>query len=113
MDSARRKLSNSSLHSLYAGANQVQTRERQWKRRITMWNLDKNIKDSDMKAMLRVELQRRLYEGKETAFFLHGRPVPSKKLERFVRRKSLSNDQILACSTREFYPEPKPLTPTT
>ncbi|KIN01170.1 hypothetical protein OIDMADRAFT_145279 [Oidiodendron maius Zn] len=70
--------------------------ERQYKRRIALWNLDKNIKDSDMKVMLRVQLQRRNQEGKETAFYLHGRPVPHQKLERYLRRKALSEADIMS-----------------
>jgi hypothetical protein len=79
-------------------------RERQYKRRIALWNLDKNIKDSDMKVMLRVQLQRRNQEGKETAFYLHGRPVAHQKLERYLRRKALSENEIMAWNMRESRP---------
>jgi hypothetical protein len=68
-----------------------------------MWNLDKNIKDSDMKVMLRVQLQRRNQEGKETAFYLHGRPVAHQKLERYLRRKSLTEADIMSYNSRESH----------
>lgn len=56
-----------------------------------------------MKAMLRVQLQRRHQEGKETTFYLHGRPVAHKKLERYLRRKVLTEDDIMACNMRESF----------
>lgn len=54
-----------------------------------------------MKVMLRVQLQRRNQEGKETAFYLHGRPVPHQKLERYLRRKALSEADIMSWNMRE------------
>lgn len=65
-----------------------------------MWNLDKNIKDSEMRVMLCLQLQRS-YEGKESEFYLHGRPVPDVKLERYLRRKALSENDILSWNMRE------------
>jgi len=35
-------------------------RERQYKRKILAWKLDKNIKDSDKKVVLRKQLKRKL-----------------------------------------------------
>jgi hypothetical protein len=57
-----------------------------------------------MKVMLRVQLQRRNQEGKETAFYLHGRPVAHQKLERYLRRKALSENEIMAWNMRESRP---------
>jgi hypothetical protein len=79
-------------------------RERQYKRRITQWNLDKNIKDSDMKVMLRMQLKRKNEQGKESEFTIHGRPVQAQKLERYVRRKGLSNSEIMSFNIRKFSP---------
>ncbi|PSS18495.1 hypothetical protein M430DRAFT_276007 [Amorphotheca resinae ATCC 22711] len=70
--------------------------ERQYKRRIALWNLDKNIRDSEMKAMLRLQVQRKNEQGKQSIFYIHGRPVENKKLERYVRRKGLSEADIMA-----------------
>jgi hypothetical protein len=51
-------------------------RERQYKRKIAAWKLDKNIKDADMKVMLRKQLKRKLEDGKESEFEVNERAVP-------------------------------------
>jgi hypothetical protein len=69
--------------------------DRQYKRKIAAWKLEKNIKDADMKVMLRKQLKRKVEEGKESEFFVNGRPVPPQKMNRFVQRKSFTKDKIL------------------
>ena len=69
--------------------------ERQYKRKIAAWKLEKNIKDADMKVMLRKQLKRKAEDGKESEFFINGRPVPPQKMDRFVQRKSVTEDMIL------------------
>ena len=60
--------------------------ERQYKRKITEWRLDKNVKDDEMRAILLMQEARRK-EGKGSAFYVRGRLVSSKKTERFRQRK--------------------------
>jgi hypothetical protein len=69
--------------------------ERQYKRKIAAWKLEKNIKDADMKVMLRKQLKRKVEDGKESEFSVNGRPVPPQKMNRFVQRKSVTQDTIL------------------
>lgn len=59
--------------------------DRQWKRKIGQWKLEKNIKAKDKSVMVRKKLQREAEEGKTTAFVLNGRAVEDHKLERFLR----------------------------
>jgi hypothetical protein len=70
--------------------------ERQYKRKIADWKLDKNIKDPDMRIILRKQLKRKLESGKDSEFTINGRPVPPEKMSRFVIRKALAQEEILA-----------------
>jgi hypothetical protein len=76
-------------------------RERQYKRKIATWKLDKNIKDADMKVMLRKQRKRKLEEGKESKFEVNGRPVPPQKINRFVQRKEMTDEEIPAEEMRK------------
>ena len=55
-----------------------------------------------MKVMLRMQLKRKNEQGKESEFTIHGRPVQAQKLERYVRRKGLSNSEIMSFNIRKF-----------
>ena len=78
-------------------------RERQYKRKVTAWKLDKNIKDADMKVMLRKQLKRKLEDEKESEFTLNGRPVPSQKMCRYVQRKGITDEEILGEQMRKSH----------
>jgi hypothetical protein len=57
-----------------------------------------------MKVMLRKQLKRKL-EGKESEFYLHGRPVPPQKMSRFIQRKGITYDEIIQEQMRKFLPK--------
>ena len=61
-------------------------RERQYKRKISFWRLDKNIKESEMRAILAVR-DSRIARGKQSVFYVRGRRVDPAKIDRFARRK--------------------------
>ncbi|APA11329.1 hypothetical protein SS1G_11575 [Sclerotinia sclerotiorum 1980 UF-70] len=67
---------------------------RQYKRRIEQWKLDKNIKESDMRIILRKDLKRK-HEGKKSEFKISGRDVEPQKIERFAQRKKMTEESIL------------------
>ncbi|KAG4433124.1 hypothetical protein IFR05_011391 [Cadophora sp. M221] len=69
--------------------------DRQYKRRIAAWGLEKNIKDGDMRVMLRKQAKRKLELGKDSEFLLNGRPVKSQRLGKYVQRKKIQEDQFL------------------
>lgn len=75
--------------------------ERQYKRKILHWGLDKNIKESDMKYVLQKQLKRKLESGKDTESTINGRLVPPQKMQRFTQRKGISNNDILMYQTGE------------
>jgi hypothetical protein len=63
-------------------------RERQYKRRIKDWGLDKNFKNCEMKAIVRKQ-QRRTAEGKKSVFEVKGRQVEPSIIERAQKRYGL------------------------
>ncbi|CAG8971816.1 hypothetical protein HYALB_00001927 [Hymenoscyphus albidus] len=70
---------------------------KQYKGRLKAWGFDKkNIKDADMRVMLRKQPKRKIDDGKETEFFLNEKQVPPVKMNCFVKRKKLDDDMIAA-----------------
>ncbi|KAL9618015.1 MAG: hypothetical protein Q9204_008440, partial [Flavoplaca sp. TL-2023a] len=67
--------------------------ERQYKRRITEWQLDKNVKDEEMRAIIAVEAIR-IRQGKKSTFHVRGRRVDRKKIDRFVQRKRIDRNAL-------------------
>ncbi|CAD6443809.1 9bfe5c77-07d6-4a65-91cb-700e6146b374 [Sclerotinia trifoliorum] len=67
---------------------------RQYKRRIEQWKLDKNIKENDMRVILRKDLKRKR-EGKKSEFKISGRDVEPQKIERFAQRNKTTEESIL------------------
>lgn len=67
------------------------SRQRQLKRRITEWHLNKNVKDFEMRNLLRKQ-SRHLSRGKKSIFFIRGRQVDHRKIERFSRRKNVKEN---------------------
>ncbi|KAF7922039.1 uncharacterized protein EAE98_008250 [Botrytis deweyae] len=67
---------------------------RQYKRRIEQWKLIKNIKENDMRVILRKDLKRKR-EGKNSEFRINGREVEPKKIQRFAQRYKVTEESIL------------------
>ncbi|KAL8917257.1 MAG: hypothetical protein Q9208_008033 [Pyrenodesmia sp. 3 TL-2023] len=63
--------------------------ERQYKRRISEWRLDKNVKDDEMRAIITLEAER-IQHGKASIFYVRDRRVDPQKIKRFARRKKLN-----------------------
>jgi hypothetical protein len=59
--------------------------ERQYKRRIGKWGLDKNVKKSEMRAIVRKQ-QSRIGDDKESAFRVRGREVEPLKIQRWMKQ---------------------------
>ena len=64
--------------------------ERQYKRKINKWRLDKYVKDEEMRAIVTRKTERQ-QQGKESAFFVRGRLVEPRKIDRFCLRKGIRN----------------------
>ncbi|KAH8893868.1 hypothetical protein GQ53DRAFT_644865, partial [Thozetella sp. PMI_491] len=59
--------------------------EKQYKTYFKRWRLKKNVTADEMKAIARVR-SRRLANGKQTDFWVRGKPVPDLKIDRFISR---------------------------
>jgi hypothetical protein len=73
----------------------MSTREKQYKTKISQWRLDKKVKDGEMKAIVRKQAKRKL-EGKDSGFRVRGRAVEPKKIERYKKRKNVSEEALLS-----------------
>lgn len=62
---------------------------RMFKQRIRAWKLDKNNKEHEMKAILRIT-ERRKSMGKDTVCHLRGRIVNSAEIRRYFNRKGMT-----------------------
>ncbi|CAO1597792.1 hypothetical protein XANCAGTX0491_001587 [Xanthoria calcicola] len=67
--------------------------ERQYKRRISDWHLDKNVKDKEMRTIIAVDAMR-LRQGKKSTFHVRGRLIDRKKIDRFVQRKRIDRGAL-------------------
>lgn len=66
-----------------------------YKTRINKWRINKRIKTSEIKAMARKRFKRRIEEGKESAFRFRGRDVNSQELNNHLKRKGISEDELM------------------
>lgn len=64
--------------------------ERQYKRRISEWRLDKNVKDDEMRAIIAIEAER-IQHGKASIFYVRDRRVDPQKLNVSLGERSPIN----------------------
>lgn len=64
-------------------------REKQYKDRLSSWNVRKNIKAKEVNIMVRKQ-EKRATRGKKTVFRLAGQKVDTKRIARFQRRHGAS-----------------------
>ncbi|KAL8724427.1 MAG: hypothetical protein Q9181_006828 [Wetmoreana brouardii] len=84
--------------------------ERQYKRRISEWHIDKNIKDYEMRAIISIEAVRQR-QGKKSIFYVRDREVDPKKINRFARRKNINRGVIEDYTIGNIPPDVRCLTP--
>ena len=65
-------------------------RERQLKRKVADWQLDKNVKGHEMRAIVRKQKRLQL-KGKNAAFRVRGLAVPQHKIDRWEKRPDNSH----------------------
>jgi hypothetical protein len=68
--------------------------ERQMKRKVADWQLDKNVKGHEMKSIVRKQARLKP-KGKTAAFRVRGQPVPQQKIERWERRSGTSQVSLI------------------
>ena len=71
-------------------------RAKQYKTQIKRWGLEKNVKDNEMRAVIRMQRKRKEIDGKESEFLLRDRVVPPQKITRYMKRTGLSANAPLS-----------------
>jgi len=74
----------------------MKSRKRQYKTRITLWGLGKNIKEKEMRVIVRKKMKRKKLDGKESNFLVRDRPVPPNKITRYMKENDISSDTPLS-----------------
>ena len=89
-----------------------------YKNKITLWRLDKKLKDKDVKAIIRHKRKRDAI-GKPSAFRVRGQVLNSARVTAHLKRKGMTEDDIssaarspassdLSCFTPEMVPSTPP-----
>jgi hypothetical protein len=66
-----------------------------YKKRIKDWNLNKNHREKNIRAMIRKQMQRSAV-GKLSSFALHGRTVDPADVQRYRKRKRLKTEDVVS-----------------
>jgi hypothetical protein len=84
-------------------------REKQYKDRLSSWNIRKNIKAKEVRIMYRKQ-QKRAAIGKQTVFRVAGQKVDTKRIARFVRRygTNIDNESRPVEPSRDSGASPEP-----
>ena len=90
-------------------------RRKQYTTKFKEWGYEKNIKETDMKAIVNKDLKRKAENPlRPSAFRLRGKPVPNHKIERYEKDNGLANDDLdsleatpsaISCDTPRSMPE--------
>lgn len=74
--------------------------ERQYKSILNKWNVAKNIRRHEMKAIVRKRQRRIVADSKPNLnFSLRGDSVPEEKIERFMKRENIPHDTLYSPSS--------------
>ncbi|MCJ1420438.1 hypothetical protein MMC32_006795 [Xylographa parallela] len=69
---------------------------KQYNTKIQQWHIGKNVRDIEMRAIVRKEMQRKMENpAKNSVFRVRKRPVNSQKIERFMRDKGFEGDDVI------------------
>ena len=70
--------------------------EKQLKSRLPNWGLDvKNLKGDTVKELARIKAKRAL-DNKKSSFRVNRKPVDDRKIDRYLQRKAISDEQLLS-----------------
>lgn len=58
--------------------------------------MGKKVKDKEMRFLAKRRVQRRIEENKESKFRVRSQVVAPEKVDRFMKRKKITDDQILS-----------------
>jgi chromosome segregation ATPase len=70
------------------------------KDRLRKWGLNiKNVKKNDMLAVAHARLKRKTFEDKDSSFYVNKRPVKEANIDRFLKRKNVTEDTLLSMAS--------------
>jgi hypothetical protein len=72
---------------------------RQYKHRIGLWGLQKNVSQSSINAIVRKTTRRKLIEGKDSDIFDKRQKVETHRVDDFIRRNRLVEAKTLGSSS--------------
>jgi len=74
--------------------------EKQLKSRLKKWGFDvKNIKHDTMVELARTRAKRHNAENKKSSFRVNKKPVDGHNIDRFLQRKNISEEELLAMTS--------------
>ncbi|KAH6091626.1 hypothetical protein HBI65_154710 [Parastagonospora nodorum] len=75
--------------------------DRQYKSRISKWNLDKNTKTKEMKSIVKKRQKRKIIEDDkaELMFSVRGNELDSTKIDRWMREHNVDEDELYSPSS--------------
>ncbi len=79
-------------------------RVKMYKKRFTEWGLGKNNRDSEMRAIVRKNKQRR-DRGKQSIIHIRGKAIDDGEVTRYWKRKGISIDDVITHRTASATPE--------
>ncbi|KAE9371846.1 hypothetical protein N431DRAFT_377881 [Stipitochalara longipes BDJ] len=81
--------------------------EKQLKSRISKWGFDvKNVKGDIMLQMVRTRVKRKRNAGKNSAFRVNKKPVVERKINRYLKRNNVSEEDLLSMPSPLNAPSP-------
>ncbi|KAH0430667.1 C6 zinc finger domain-containing protein [Colletotrichum camelliae] len=80
----------SELMNIMEGEYGFVATQRQYKRQLGKWQIEKKVKRDEMRKILQIQKRRRDLDGKETAFIVRNQPVTEAKIKRFVQRTRIA-----------------------
>jgi hypothetical protein len=76
-------------------------RKRQFYRKITEWGFEKNIKDKEMRALVK-DLTQRENKGEDPSIEFRGQQVDPAKIQRWWKRHGLAKEVLPPFSNNPF-----------
>lgn len=81
--------------------------QKQVKDRLKKWGLTiKNVKENEMLAIARKRLKRKVLDKKESAFRVNKQPLTEKNIDRFLKRRKISDCTLLSMTSPINAPSP-------
>ncbi|KAF3003733.1 hypothetical protein E8E13_009414 [Curvularia kusanoi] len=84
------------VQAIFKARHNFAATDRQWKHRFKQWELDKNVKSHEMKAMVRILQDRKVNQPDHPNinFKIRGISVDHRKIERWMHEHNIADDKL-------------------